>query len=358
MKKLKIFIFMIAIFGLFLINVRADDICGVKKNKYACKAQEGCAWDADSFECLSQADFCDVNEDRVSCNNAEGCMWDDSLSICTIADKCTECAANGTPCTLCGEECVWIRAEGPLPPGEFLIEGVGGVCFTDENILINKEKETDKGGCDGYNYPETCGDNKYYSCIWNGKDTCLEKETATCLDFKDSSSCGNHSKKAACVWVDKDDHNFLEEGYCNVDNLLYVSCGDARDIPVQVPSIISMLVNLLKIATPIILIIISMITLVKALAAGKEDEIKKATSSLVKKMIAAALVFFVVAIVQFVISKVAEDDEYEGFDKCLNCFLNNSCSENMYYKTVISGEEWCTDLKTGNSDLCNPKNSE
>ena len=47
MKKLKMFIFMIAIFGLFLINVRADDICGVKKNEYACKAQEGCAWDDD-----------------------------------------------------------------------------------------------------------------------------------------------------------------------------------------------------------------------------------------------------------------------------------------------------------------------
>lgn len=175
---------------------------------------------------------------------------------------------------------------------------------------------------------------------------------SSCLGLN-QASCKNN-ENFSCVWVDNKDYDFLDKGYCNVDNLLYVSCGGANDIPVQVPSLISMLVNLLKIATPIILIIISMITLVKALAAGKEDEIKKATSSLIKKMIAAALVFFVVAIVQFVISKVAEDDVYEGFDDCLNCFLNNSCSENMYYKTVISGQDWCTDISDGDFELCNP----
>lgn len=192
--------------------------------------------------------------------------------------------------------------------------------FYSDKDVSNIEKEIDMGGCKEYTSETACESNDYYSC----------------------------------VWVDNEDFDFLDKGYCNVDNLLFVDCGGASDIPMQVPSIISMLVNMLKIATPIILIIISMITLVKALSAGKEDEIKKATSSLVKKMIAAALVFFVVAIVQFVISKVAEDDEYEEFDDCLNCFLNNSCSENMYYKTVIGGQDWCTDLTTGNSELCNP----
>lgn len=189
------------------------------------------------------------------------------------------------------------------------------------------------------NYKTTKIDNDYSKpCIYYGNKTACDKTT-------------KHGK-FACVWVDNEDYDFLTKGYCNVDNLIYVGCGGASDIPIQVPSLISMLVNLLKIATPIILIFISMITLVKAMSAGKEDEIKKATNSLVKKIIAAALVFFVVAIVQFIVSKVAEDDEYEGFDDCLNCFLNNSCSENMYYKTVINGEDWCTDIATGNSDLC------
>ncbi|MBE6139122.1 MAG: hypothetical protein E7174_01260 [Firmicutes bacterium] len=171
---------------------------------------------------------------------------------------------------------------------------------------------------------------------------------SSCLGLNKSSCKGNLNY--ACVWVENE--SAPNKGYCNVDNLLYVGCGGAGDIPVQVPSLISMLVNMLKIATPIILIFISMVTLFKALVAQKEDEIKKATNSLVKKIIAGALVFFVVAIVQYIISVVAEDDYYEGFESCLDCFLNNSCETNTYYKTVVSGEEMCTFLTTGETEAC------
>ena len=170
-----------------------------------------------------------------------------------------------------------------------------------------------------------------------------------CYEIKDPTSC-KVSKDYACVWVENE--SAPNDGYCNVDNLLYVGCGGAGDIPVQVPSLISMLVNMLKIATPILLIFISMITLFKAMMAQKEDEIKKATNSLVKKIIAGALVFFVVAIVQYVISIVAEDDYYSGFESCLNCFLNNKCGTTTYYKTVVNGEDKCTYLTTGETVAC------
>ena len=173
-----------------------------------------------------------------------------------------------------------------------------------------------------------------------------------CYNYKEPSSCRNSlaNGNVACVWVEnKNAPN--GEGYCNVDNLLFVGCGGASDIPMQVPALISLLVNLLKIATPIILIFISIITLVKAMAAQKEDEIKKATSSLIKKIIAAVMVFFVVAIVQFIVSVVAED-EYTGFEDCLNCFLNNKCKTTTYYKTVVGEDDWCTYLTTGKSQKC------
>jgi len=173
-----------------------------------------------------------------------------------------------------------------------------------------------------------------------------------CYNYKSSDSCKISIKtgNVACIWVKNE--SAPGGGYCNVDNLLYVGCGGAQDIPMQAPQLISLFVNLLKIATPIILIFISIITLFKALAAQKEDEIKKATSSLVKKMISAALVFFVISIVQFVISKVAEDDEYKGFEDCLNCFLNNSCATTTYYKTVVSGKDNCTYLTEGETKTC------
>lgn len=175
--------------------------------------------------------------------------------------------------------------------------------------------------------------------------------SSQCYNYKNKSTCQNSlaTGKVACVWVENE--SAPNGGYCNVDNLLFVGCGGASDIPMQVPALISLLVNLLKIATPIILIFISIITLVKAMAAQKEDEIKKATSSLIKKIIAAVLVFFVVAIVQFIVSVVAED-EYSGFENCLNCFLNNKCETTTYYKTVVGEDDWCTPLTTGESKLC------
>lgn len=193
----------------------------------------------------------------------------------------------------------------------------------------------------------------------NGKnESVIEQEqtgSSQCYNYKSETTCKNSMKtgKVACVWNENINAAGDQGGYCNVDNLLFVGCGGASDIPSQVPSIISMLVNILKIATPIILIFVSIITLVKALAAQKEDEIKKAQSSLIKKIIASALVFFVVSIVQFIVSIVANDEEeYTGFENCLNCFLNNKCETTTYYKTVVGGEDYCTPLTSGETDKC------
>ena len=185
-------------------------------------------------------------------------------------------------------------------------------------LTAEEEKETNMGGCSEYTYEKSCEHNKYYSCIWN------------------ESKYGN---------------------YCNTDKLLYVKCGDAFDIPQEVPSIISFVVNLLKIATPIILIMISIITLLKAISASNEDEIKKAQKGIITKVTAAVMVFFVISIVQFVVMKVADTDnstgasEADNLSSCLSCFLNNDCGENAYYKTNVGGNNMCTYF----SDKSNPK---
>ena len=146
--------------------------------------------------------------------------------------------------------------------------------------------------------------------------------------------------------------NVTDEGnYCNSDNLRYVYCGDARDIPEQVPSIVSFIVNLLKIAVPIILIFVSVISLLKALGSSKEDEIKKAQTGLFKKVIIAIIVFFIISIVQFVMLWVVDEEDEGNMESCLSCFLNNSCST-TYYKTNVGGKYYCTYLKGGDPDPC------
>lgn len=170
-----------------------------------------------------------------------------------------------------------------------------------------------------------------------------------CMDFTTKDRCEDeekqYHKQFACIW------NETPYGdYCNVDKLLYVKCGGSYDIPYQAPQIISFIINILKIATPIILIMFGIITLLKAMMSTSEDELKKAQKSLIKKIIASVMVFFVVTIVQFVITKVS--DETTNFSDCLNCFVNNKCTDSVYYKNNVLGTYMCQDFSGGESKLC------
>ena len=151
------------------------------------------------------------------------------------------------------------------------------------------------------------------------------------------------------------DENGIEPGESEIiepesNNLRYLKCGDAKDIPEIVPQLTSYAVTLLKTAVPIVLIIMSVIQLVKAITAGKEDEIKKAQSSLIKKVIIAALVFFIVSIVQFVMLKVADSSEKDNLSSCLSCFLNGTSDCGGIY--TKDGYGSCIYVDTNDSFEC------
>ena len=106
----------------------------------------------------------------------------------------------------------------------------------------------------------------------------------------------------------------------------YVSCGEVGGIPQPVPQMTSIAYTLLVIATPIVLIIFSIIVLVRAIVKQDPGEIVKARGSLIKKVLAAAIVFLVAGIAQFVITRAAGASEAGTMSSCLNCFLyNNGC---------------------------------
>ena len=89
-------------------------------------------------------------------------------------------------------------------------------------------------------------------------------------------------------------------------------------IPGAIAGIISIVINIIKIGVPIILIILGMIDMGKAVASQKEDEIKKGQKTLISRCIAAGIVFFVVAIVQLMLSIVEGADN--GNQNIIDCF--------------------------------------
>lgn len=74
------------------------------------------------------------------------------------------------------------------------------------------------------------------------------------------------------------------------------------------------LIPLLQIGIPILLIVFGMLDLGKAVIASKEDEIKKAQGILIKRIIYAVAVFFVVTIVVLVFNLLVTSGASENGD--------------------------------------------
>lgn len=117
------------------------------------------------------------------------------------------------------------------------------------------------------------------------------------------------------------------------------------------------IVLLIKIAVPIVLVILGMLDFAKGVIASKEDEIKKGQQTFFKRVIAAIIVFFVVTIVQLLMSFISSDDS--SIWTCANQILNGE--SNFEYasdkkceidsESLASEYEYC--LTKADTSLCN-----
>ena len=144
-------------------------------------------------------------------------------------------------------------------------------------------------------------------CVSNVKADCSDCSISNCADC----GCVLSQSGTSCV-------------YDNFNNTV-VSCGDntLTELPVTVPKIVSIVYILIQIAVPVILVIIGSIDLIKAIIAQKEDEIKKNQQIFIKRLITAALIFFLFVIVKFVIS-LAADSTNSGLFDCVECIIKNN----------------------------------
>lgn len=96
----------------------------------------------------------------------------------------------------------------------------------------------------------------------------------------------------------------------------------------SLPKFTNSLYDILKIATPVIIIIMGMLDVLKAVTAQKEDEMKKATRKFLNRLLAGAVVFLIFMITETVIYLVIPDDSNNAMG-CVKCFLTdyNSCPE-------------------------------
>ena len=100
-------------------------------------------------------------------------------------------------------------------------------------------------------------------------------------------------------------------------NGMYLMVDCASQAMVNVSSIIGYVIWGIKVAVPIILIVVGMIELGTAVAQKGEDEVKKAQKSLIKKAIMGVVIFLIPTLVQLIMQVLSSDD-WKGCMTCIN----------------------------------------
>lgn len=104
----------------------------------------------------------------------------------------------------------------------------------------------------------------------------------------------------------------------NVDTI----CSANSDL-VQILGVVKSILTVIQIAVPILLIVMGSIDLMKAVMAGKDDEIKKAQTTFVKRAIAAVIVFFIPLFVNIIMGLVVVQNDSAGNPvKYQDCWKN------------------------------------
>ena len=108
--------------------------------------------------------------------------------------------------------------------------------------------------------------------------------------------------------------------------------------------ILGIVINVFKIAIPIIIVLLAMLDLGKAVMAGEEKEIKAAQKLLIKRIVYGVIIFFVVTIVQLVFRLVNWDVKDGSVDDraiCWICATNPGiCKVNPDTNAAINTADW------------------
>ena len=106
---------------------------------------------------------------------------------------------------------------------------------------------------------------------------------------------------------------------------LLVGAGDLCDELKPILRIVGIVIWGIRVAVPVILIVVGSIDLAKAVTEKSEDKIKEAQNKLVKKAIAAGLVFLV-SILVTVVMKVVGHNEYAECMPCVDHPFRDECT--------------------------------
>ena len=158
----------------------------------------------------------------------------------------------------------------------------------------------------------------------------IDRVFATCYEFRAHGVAVLYSRNFDDGKnIDYDAYRVVGESNCRTDSILNdkVSCGNIGSFNRKIPEITSWIIVIIEILVPVILVIMGAIDFVKAIISSKDDEMRKAQQVFIKRLITAAIIFFIVAITKLIVSLVSNNSsESKNIINCIDCFISNKCS--------------------------------
>lgn len=134
--------------------------------------------------------------------------------------------------------------------------------------------------------------------------------------------------KSKCGCREVDTSKITSEGFCEYAGTL------------RVFKILGIVLFIIKIIVPIILIIMGMVSFGKATISGDQGQIKSSVTSLIKKAIAAVVVFLVPYVINAAFSLVDSFSSNQGkFVKCTDCLKRATNCDQHINTAVVKGNE-------------------
>ena len=131
-----------------------------------------------------------------------------------------------------------------------------------------------------------------------------------------------------CFDYDQNNVQHFCDGTCDYQQMVCPSKCNLTDIPEGLPIFTNNLINLVKILIPILLIIMGMFDFVRAVMSSDEKQMKEAQNRFIRRVLAAVIIFFVVAIVQFTFRIIGHSNK--NIVGCIDCFVNGNCNITYY----------------------------
>lgn len=163
----------------------------------------------------------------------------------------------------------------------------------------------------------------YYWAIQNpNSNTCTKDSTKSQSECKGSSN-ENGTSDTTGDYIPPNEVDNSNDQEADIEPISYIACGSLNDVPESLPRFVRNLVNVLKIAIPILIIIMGMIDFAKTVTFTgdpKDPPFKK----FFRRLITGVLAFFIVSLVQFVFGSIKDSEE--NILGCVSCFISSEDS--------------------------------